>query len=269
MFFDESVNNLFVLLYDIEKQHPFRHAGIWGRNVNQLGYYASLLLILNLILYHYKIISLHIIIVFSSFAFAAIVISGMRLGLYVLTFLLILFSLFYKKPIVSFTSLVKCSLLLLLLGYCYSLIFDNVAIIEYFLKRFDVNLFVDDLTGESGAHVGKMYVKWYEIFTAKDDFGDFLFSMYPSWKNPDSLVIFYFANSGLFGFTFFVLFIIYLTVLLFYKKFPYIPFFIMSFLLIVSFKGNFLFNNMGMFLFTYIFYIFLQKSFKIESYKAA
>ena len=259
MYFNESINDLFVSLYGIERQHSVRHAGIWGRDVNQLGYYATVLIFFNICLYHYKMISKRIVVFVVFLSLVAIVISGMRLGIYVLGVLLIFFSFIYKKPIVRLIVLIKLALLLSLIGYSYYIISDDPFIVEYLMKRFDFGLFVSDLSGESGAHVGKMYAKWYDIFTSKNDLTDFLFSMYPAWKHPDSLIIFYFANHGLIGFTLFVFFITYLLIRLFKFNFPYIPTFIVSFLFIVSFKGNFLFNNMGMFLFVFVMHIFINK----------
>ena len=99
-----------------------------------------------------------------------------------------------------------------------------------------------------------MYFKWYDIFTLDANLTDTLFSMYPKWKFPDSLVIFYFANHGFFGVMFLILFITYLVFFLYKLRFPYLPVLISLFLFIVSFKGNFIFNNMGMFLLIFIIY---------------
>jgi len=260
MYFDESINDLFVSLYSLERQHPIRYAGIWGRDVNQLGYYSTLYLFFNLCAYHYKVISKYIAIFAVTLSLVAIIISGMRLGIFVLGFLFIFLSFIYRKSIVSFTALIKFALSLLLIGYSSYIIFDNPYLIDYLLNRFDVGLFISDLSG-TDAHVGKMYLKWYNIFSSNNDLSDILFSMHPAWKHPDSLVIFYFANHGLIGVTFIVFFIIYVFMLLAKLNFPYIPVFIALFLFIVSFKGNFIFNNMGMFLFTFIIYIFRDINF--------
>ena len=262
MYFDESINSFFTSLYNIGKQHSQRYAGIWGRDVNQLGYYATLYLFFNICLYHYKKISKHLFVIFVTFSLVAIIISGMRLGIFVLGTLLIAFAVLYKNPVLSLKSLTKYTLLLLLLGVAYSLVVENGYIVKYLMQRFDINLFFSDLTGSSGrGHVGKMYAKWYEIFTQKDDLYDTLLGMYPKWKFPDSLVIFYFANHGLIGVMFLVLFIGVMLKMLYKFNFPYIPTFILFFSIIVSFKGNFIFNNMGMFLFTFIIYIFLYQKY--------
>ncbi|NVJ54190.1 MAG: hypothetical protein HWD90_10860 [Campylobacteraceae bacterium] len=262
MYFDPTINDFFAFVYNIERQHSLRYAGIWGRDVNQLGYYATVFLFFNICIYYYKKISKYLFIFLIILSLLSIIISGMRLGIFVLGFILVIFAILYKKPIVSLKSLFSYILFLLLLGFIYSLTIENSYIISYLIERFDINLFFGDLTGASGRnHIGKMYAKWYTIFTYKDDLLDILFGMYPKWKFPDSLVIFYFANHGFIGVLLLLFYIGFIFKILLKFNLPYIPTFILFFLLIVSFKGNFIFNNMGMYIFVFIFYIFLEEKY--------
>lgn len=252
MYLPTSIADYLHSFYGVERLTGARFGGVWGKNVNQLGYIASTMLIWVSFIYSRRLVGC----TFSLFIFVtcmfAIFLSGMRSGLVMFFITILLSSLFYRE-----SRLIICELLVLfLLAFVVaSFLFGGDFLSFSIFKRFSIELFISQLTGVSGdGHVGNMYGKWFTIFFSETDFSKILFSFYPEWKYPDSLVIYYFANAGLFGvFTllFFAIFSLYSLFKL--KSFSLLLVFLFS--VGMAFKGNFLFNNMSMLLFTLMFFV--------------
>ena len=116
-------------------------------------------------------------------------------------------------------------------------------------ERLSLNLFFSQLSGDSSdGHVGNMYKKWLTKFLDNQNILDILFSFDPTWKFPDSLVLFFVANNGVIGIILSILLISILFSLM-RKSQNYLALFALIFSIIVSFKGFYPFNNIGMFIF--------------------
>ncbi len=254
MYFSEYFNELFKSLYSITKQHPFRAAGIWGNDANQLGYYATLTIIFTVFLLHYRKINLVLSIIILILGLTATIQSGMRTGLVVIIPLFMIMALIYKKPIlrlrqiVIFITILSLSLYLFLSNYLGEEIIQNIS------ARFDLLQLVDDISGDAdNGQVGNMYAKWYHKFSTETSLSDALFSFDYKWKFPDSLVIYYFANNGLIGVFFLIVFIGITIYLIVVNKYNYMAVFIFIFSLVISIKGSFILNNIGMFIFVLLY----------------
>jgi len=255
MLFSPHINQAAVSIYSIEKVYLGRFGGIWGADVNQLGYYATVVMVWSVFLLSNDKINK----VFYGFiqfvCIFTILISGMRTGIVVYSFSLILISFVSKKiravlMLNIFIIIIFAFLLMLILPFIVEQ-FDLASIVD----RFSLDLFLGQLTGESGdGHLGNMYKKWYEIFSSNPALGALLFSMGGYWKFPDSLVIFYFANAGLIGVGLLFMFLFFSLYKLLKLKL-YIGLFLFLFMCAFSFKGNFPLNNFSMFLFILVIYM--------------
>ena len=265
MFFSPQVNQAATIIYGIEQIYDGRFGGVWGKNVNQLGYYATVIMVWSVFLiasgrigkFFYGFVQFVCIFI--------ILISGMRAGIVVYLFSLILTSFLSKQIrsvlILNITTAIIFAFVLILISPFIVEKFD----LELIVNRFSLELFFGQLTGNSGdAHVGNMYKKWFEIFFSNPDLGDLLFSMGGYWKFPDSFVIFYFANAGLVGVGLLLVFLMLCLYKLIHRKL-YIGLFLFLFLGGMAFKGNFPLNNFSMFVFTLI--IYMNDFLEVETYK--
>ena len=254
MFHIPIVNSFFSNIYNIDQYYMFhRAAGIWGKDVNQLGYYSSIFMIFSSFLIVKKKINYLFGILLLLISVYAVLISGMRTGLAAILFTVLFLSIFYKSPTFKVKYLFLIILISLSLVYLLALNFIPEEIIKSIIERFDFELFSDQLTGASGdGHIGNMYAKWYNIFVQESTVLKALFSFDPSWKFPDSLVIFYFANNGLIGVLLLLIFIVFSIKIINSQKINYMRFLVLLFSVITAFKGLYPFNNVSMFIFTFI-----------------
>ena len=181
-------------------------------------------------------------------------ISGMRTGLFAVILTVILLFLFGKVNFFKLKNLLVSALFLSLfiaLSF-YILSLNNDDFYIFITDRFAPQLFLEQLSGESDdGHVGNMYAKWLTAFSQNNSILDILFSFDPSWKYPDSFLIFFLANNGLIGLLMLVLFLS-IAYILIKETQNYIIYFVFLFSLIVGLKGFYPFNNIGMFLFLII-----------------
>lgn len=254
MFHIPIFNSFFSNIYNIDQYYMFnRAAGIWGKDVNQLGYYSSIFMIFSSFLMVKKKINYLFGIMLLLISVYAVLISGMRTGLAAIIFIILFLSIFYKFPVFKVKYLILIFLISFILLYVLSINFIQEEILKSIIERFDFQLFLDQLTGASGdGHIGNMYAKWYNIFAQESSVLKVLFSFDPSWKFPDSLVIFYFANNGLVGVFLLLIFILFSIKIVGNQKRNYMRFFILLFSTITAFKGLYPFNNVSMFIFTFI-----------------
>lgn len=256
MFFSPAFNDLIKGLYQITKQYEFRFGGIWGKDVNQLGYYSSIILIWALFSFAYKKLNFIYYLFVNVLCFILILLSGMRTGIivYFCSFVIVaIISKIYRRAL--FYNFVVLAIISIIIVTSLPII-SNYVDISFIFDRFSFDLFIAQLTGESGdGQLGNMYTKWIGAWSENNSFGDILFSFDASWKYPDSFVLYYLANAGLVGFVLLFIFITYCISFSFLTK-KYTAFMIAIMLTVVAFKGNFPMNNMSMFICTLI--IFLE-----------
>ena len=262
MIFIPAFNDVIIKYYNIERTLYMRHGGIWGDDVNQMGFYSMLHMILSYTLYRIKKIPGYVMILMFVLSISTLLLSGMRTGLVVLLGLMIFSGLFFGSPFIARKHIAIVAgitvVMLFLTSVAFPLYFETI------IARFDVYLFIEQLVGSSGdGHVGDMYLKWFSIFFNERNILDILFSFYPEWKYPDSLVIFILANSGLFGLVTSMLFVsalLTLSVMSNNNLLRQYVIIIVLMLVAVSFKGIFAFNNIGMFLFVFLYYLIKSES---------
>jgi len=262
MLISSSFNTLIVAIYGIDKQYDLRFGGIWGRDVNQLGYYCSILLIWSTSLLAFKKIN----VAFYCFVFLICIIltllSGMRTGLavFIVSFAIVsLISKQYRTALIYNVSILFSTLFLLILLLPF---LDGLIDIENILDRFSFELFWEQLSGSSGdGHIGNMFVKWLTAFSNEENIGHILFSFDASWKFPDSFILYYLANGGLVGVFLLVIFMLYCLYLIVKTK-SYTGFMVLMVVTAVAFKGNYPMNNMSMFIFTLL--IYFESAMKLD-----
>ncbi|MCF6267477.1 MAG: hypothetical protein L3J57_13155 [Desulfuromusa sp.] len=248
------LEHLYHIDYMYRQTDPFtvRFGGIFGFDVNQLGYYSTLVIILALFFnFRYRISK----IIFYSVLLMSLycsLISGMRLGLYLLVPLIFVLFFVGKVKVLSNFDI----LFLFFSGLIPILLMDTSDVLISIINRFGVEMFLNDLLS-GDAHVSGMYVKWFKIMIVQNnDILSLLFACYPEWKHPDSFIIFLLGNGGIIGL--FCLFIFYFLLgfkILFQncpKKYKWFLFAILVFNFGTGLKGNYPLNNGGMFIFSFI-----------------
>jgi len=251
MFYSPSINTVITQIFNISKQNPYRPAGLWGVDSNQLGYYCVIVLIYALFNTKLKKINSLFGMIIIMTCIITNLISGMRTGLLAVIVTILLLFLFTNMNFFKLKNILVSAIFLsffIALSF-YILSLNNEEFYMFITERFEPQLFLDQLSGESDdGHVGEMYSKWLTKFSQNDSTLDILFSFDPSWKFPDSFLIFFLANNGLLGFFFLILFLLIAYILIRETK-NYIIYFVFIFSLIVALKGFYPFNNIGMFLF--------------------
>jgi hypothetical protein len=253
MFFLPNVSAKLMSIYGVEKVHYLRFGGVWGSDVNQLGYYAAVVLVWSSFLLAYRKINIVYYGAIFLVCLSLTLLSGMRTGLVVFFASFILVSFFSKKyrKALSFNA----GILVLMSFFIAFLVSTSLNIVDFdvIFDRFSFELFVDQLTGQSGdGHIGNMYEKWFLIYSNEQNIWNILFSFNSAWKFPDSFVIYYFSNCGLVGVFLLVVFVG-ICFLMIVKSGNYAGLMVLALLFAVSFKGNYPVNNMSMFIFTLIF----------------
>jgi len=185
----------------------------------------------------------------------------MRAGIFLLIVLFIFFALTTRFKMIRIKDVVVLGLTIVL---CLVL-FDNILQGEicYFKERFSLELLYNQALGKHGnVHIGTMYKKWFPIMFQNENIFSILFSLAPIWKFPDSFIIFLLANGGLLGFFSYIMFALFNVSVICKTKIGNKPilFFVLLFNLIIGIKGNFMFNNIGMFLFVFIVMTILNDS---------
>ena len=258
MYFFPDVLVFLQSLYSVTDR-PDRFGGIFGKDVNQLGYYSTLLIILSCFLKMRKQIGLVFYFVVLSSLFA-IIISGMRSGILLLMILFTFFTLTTRFKMIRIKEVAGLGLIIAFCLVLFANIFQEE--IRYFNERFSLVLLCSHVLGKHERHIATMYTKWFSIMLQNENVLSIFFSLLPSWKFPDSFIIFLLANGGLLGFFGFIMFALFNVSLIWRGKLGNKPilFFILLFNLLIGIKGNFMFNNVGMFLFVIIVMTILNDS---------
>ncbi len=247
MYFSPPICRLLDSIYAVD-HYPGRFGGIFGRDVNQLGYHSTLLIIfasylkvkkrINLVFYPVVLLSLF-----------TIGISGMRTGILLIVFFFPLLSIFSNFKIIKFRDIILFTLITASMSF-----FFNETILEqfqFFKERFSLHLIYNQITNTHQQHIGGMYEKVFTQMYHNDEPLSVLLSFKPEWKFPDSFIIFVFANGGLLGFFSFITFALFNAALITGSRLndKAFLFFILLFNILICIKGNFMFNNVGMFIF--------------------
>lgn len=254
-----QINSLIMNLYHIERQHYFRMGGIWGIDVNQLGFYSTIVILFSFFLKKYDKVKNYIFYTVIVLSFVSLILSGMRTGLIMLILVLPVLAIFFKKT--SWVSIWNILKYLLIGGVLLGLLFFIFpSFFDLFMgvfERFNIQDLENDIEGSGHTgqgHMGTMYKKWLSTFFNNDNPLDVIFSFYPEWKYPDALVLFFLANNGLFGMFFLFGFIAsIIKKMLQTKRYDFFLFFFFS--MIISIKGNFILNNFYMFMSVIIIYL--------------
>lgn len=259
MYFFPDISSFLQSLYSLTSR-PDRFGGLFGRDVNQLGYYSTLMIIFSCFLRARKQIGIlfYLVVLISLFA---IVISGMRTGFFLLIVLFVFFTLTTRFQMMRIKDVVVLGLTIVLCLILFDNIFQNE--IHYLKERFSLELLYNQALGKHGnVHIGTIYKKWFPIMFQNENIFSILFSLVPGWKSPDSFILFLLANGGLLGVFSFIMFALFNVSVICKAKIGNKPilFFVLFFNLIIGIKGNFMFNNVGMFLFVFIVMTILNDS---------
>lgn len=246
----ESILNL---IYKVESYAGLnRFGGVFGSDVNALGMYSSLVLVLSLCLCIYRKYILAVII--SVICMYAILISGMRAGLIAIALIVALSVIVpnFRVIPVKYILITFCVIVLVSL-FAYSRL--DVESQEYIVSRFSLGHLLTDLGGEEGNLFHA--IKYLESVTEgyQLSYGSIIFGYDTSLLFVDNLYIFIFVKYGLVGLLIFLgLFVrIFLNSNDRYVKLAVI------FSLILSIKGIFIIGNYYYIILFFILFIVSNK----------
>ena len=141
MFHIPVIHSFFANLYNIEQYYMFnRAAGIWGKDVNQLGYYSSVFIIFSSFLISMKKINTWFGLLLLMISLYAILISGMRTGLAAILITVFFLSLLYKNPMFKIKNLVLIIFLSVLITYVLVVNLIPEELFKSISQRFDFEL---------------------------------------------------------------------------------------------------------------------------------
>lgn len=255
-FVNSSALSIMSRFYDIQIDYFGRYGGIWGRDAVQLGYYASVVMLVSSYLVLFKNLPFSIFFIAFSTCLVTVFISGTRVGLiaYIVSFFMTFLLIGYHYVNVQKVFLLFVALSVFTVSVVNYFDFDITSVTD----RFDLFLLFDQLTGKSGGHLGEMYPKWLNQWGQESNPFKLLFSFDPEWKYPDSFILFLIANGGLLCVVTFILFCsVQIYRIYFISNSPSKMFLIHIFIFLcaVSVKGNFVVNNFSMFLFVLVYYL--------------
>lgn len=258
MYFYSPIEQVLLSIYNKEKYPTaFRFGGVFGKDVNTLGMYSSLTIILSFILLSHKKIMIGLVVL--SLSLTTIALSGMRTGILVLSFLMFMsifipsFRIGQRKKIIFTFTLIFMFILL---------VFINLSepIQDVIIERFSVIKLISDVSyGESG-----------NLTHASHYLKDTLRGLESSWLTPligyssdlmfvDNMFVFLFLKYGVFS----VFLYIFMFLYLYFKIRDELVRFLLLFSIIVSLKGIFVLGNYYIYLCFFI--IFIHQSLVKES----
>lgn len=238
MYFIPSFDSQLTSFYGIERFPVVtRFGGVFGVDVNALGMYATLTLILACFLLSRKMFITGLLVFLVSIL--AIMLSGMRTGILAMFATLLIFSIHKNTRLISgmhlLMSLIPITLSLMLLLY-----FSNADFLDMVTSRFSFGRLGQDLSGSDDGNLG------HAINYLNDTLGDisingyhFLFGVDSQLVYIDNLYVFLFLKYGVYPLI--LLFLISVLSLFKFKN-KYTRCFIV-FSLVISFKGVFIIGN--------------------------
>lgn len=242
-FFSLEVNSLIVSLYGLSESQTWRYGGVFGQDVNSLGMYSTLYLIL--LYLSRSALRLNLIVFFLGICISlfCIVISGMRSGLITL-FLSVIAVIFFNQKLIA-------KFLINFLLYIYLGIFFIVALSykfiddEYYdliLNRYTFDKLFQDFAPNGDGNLSVAINYFGGVVDGEFDPFLIMFGYDSSLVFVDNLFVFLFIKYGIFGLILTALFFIYI-----YKKAVYwdrlnnsnIGLFFIIYSFIISLKGIF------------------------------
>ncbi len=257
MFHFNLLESFILNLYHLEKYPAFgRYGGVFGRDVNALGIYGSLVLIATIVLRSLKLISTSSSIIYFIISLYAIVLSGMRTGILVFVGLAFIYQ--YRLKVLNYKYIISIFLLLFVsIFIIYNTNETAKDLIDFFLIRFSPSYLIQSAGIGNPDHsnlqtainyfirtLGTKEVNFYNILTGIDYNLVFV----------DNFYIFVFLKFGLLIISFIVLTGIYLLKKSFDKRDYIVTYFILA-SFTIALKGIFIINNAYMFMILFIIFI--------------
>ena len=260
-----SMQSILSPIYSFQEGYFGRYGGIWGNDSVQLGYYGAVVIFVASFFKMTRQIGLLLYLICALICIVTIMISGTRVGLVGIVLSSFITYLIFGQKMISFSSLVKVGLVLAFIVLIAGkfLVSDFSKVVE----RFNLFLLYAQISGASEGHIGQMYPKWLGEWAQVQSVWRNLLSYDPSWKFPDSLILFVLANGGLIGSSLLVTFTLLQVKFLIKMPVSALKFFLVQlliFLAAVSLKGNFVVNNFSMFLFSTLFFSLRAQQEKAE-----
>lgn len=246
MFHFTGLEQFFLSFYNVEKFPSFgRYGGVFGRDVNALGIYASLMILVIIIFKKYKKITNMLALLAISLSFYAILLSGMRTGILVLFGLLIFFN--YKLKLLNYKYIfIIISIFILFVLFIYS--YDKMiqSLIDFMLTRFSVLHLIQDFTSKDAGNLHTALEYFYKTLGNREiNTLTLIFGIDSSLGFVDNFYIFSFLKYGFI----FILALILVVAILFIKSIKekeVFDIFMIVFTLIIAIKGIFVMNNFYM-----------------------
>ena len=248
MYLNSSISNILTAFYNIEPYpNPWRFGGIYGKDVNALGIYASTVLLF--IMLSGEKFNVVIKLSVSLLCIYVSIISGMRTGLILISFILLL-KLFMNKNYKVIFCILIVIVLSPLFAFLLSLIFNSDMLL-HIGERFSLQNLFNDLNDNGGGNLS-VAIDYYnrvtdnKVLTLKE----FLFGFDVMSDFVDNLYFFIFVKYGIFPVLIFILFILFEIK----KRYQILNIVLLNiFILLVSIKGIFPLNSSFVFLISFIY----------------
>jgi hypothetical protein len=259
MFYNNQIESILLSFYHIDKYPAFgRYGGVFGRDVNALGMYASLILLFSLILRKFQKINLIFTTIIIFISLIAIILSGMRTGLLVFFGLLIIMN--FKLRIINYRYLFILSVLLfVVLTLIYNSYENSKVLIDYFMNRFSIEHLINGFnSSEDGGNLRHAISYFYNVIGTREiNWYNLILGMDASLGYVDNFYIFAFLKHGILLISVLLLVSVYLFKLMCISK-NYIGIYFLIASIIISIKGIFIMNNFYIFIVFFIIYFWRQ-----------
>jgi len=259
MFFFPNIEKIILSFYGFHKYPAFgRYGGFFGSDVNTLGIYSSLILLLGMIFSKFNLV--HKWILFSILVLAVfdIVLSGMRTGLIVFFGLLFIFN---KKLNILNYKYIFLSLILIIttLFFIYIINPDLQILIDYIIKRFSIYKLLTDFgltdSSISGGNLHTAINYFYRILDGREiNYYNFFLGIDYNLDYVDNFYIYLFIKNGLLTNIFYIGFLVFL-IFQFYKDKNFMGMYLSIVTLIIGIKGTFVIYQLYIVLLMFILYV--------------
>lgn len=241
MYFIPSVNGVLSAFYGIDSfPNPLRFGGVFGKDVNALGIYSSLIVFLVLVLKKTREISFGIAAIIIMGALFTTAISGMRSGVLVLLLVGMIFS--RKIVLISKKWMAITATIALTVAFLLSALYIDSAIIDGIIDRFSLASFLNDFDADSDGNVATAIdYLGRTIGNREIDTINFIFGVGSSLTFVDNLYIYIAIKYGV-PYTLVVLLIAVVLLVFFWKKNNFMPAFVIFYSILIALKGIFVLN---------------------------
>jgi hypothetical protein len=254
MFHFTGAEQFFLSFYNVERFPSFgRYGGVFGRDVNALGIYSSLMILVIIIFKKYKKISNLLALLAVLLSLYIILLSGMRTGLIVLFGSLIFFN--YKLKLLNYKYIsIMIFLLVLFVMFIYSYNDNIKSLVDFMLSRFSVSHLIQDFTSEDGGNLNTAIEYFYRTLGNREiNTLTLIFGIDSSLGFVDSFYVFSFVKHGLI----FILALTLAVTILFIKTIKekeVFDTFTIVVTLVIAIKGIFIMNNFYMIILLFLIY---------------